>query len=397
MILRFIIYLLVLSGVLAAVDWGLLSFYAFPLNMLILFVVKDVVFVSVAVFMWMKLSDRNIEQLVGQLPKDCEDKIDLTIDFKDVTCLNEGLKKRLAIYVSQAHKSIVDVSLSVSRLIPMSKELGVTYDSVTEKMNLQIDFGQSVAESVAQLHQTSELLTDEVNAIDQAIKKSTDSVASVRADVDDTVNSIHTVSSNMEHAVDELDKLNRASEQVSGVATVINDIAEQTNLLALNAAIEAARAGEQGRGFAVVADEVRSLAERTRLSTHEVRDNIEQIQAVIKNLVDVMQTGKESTDVTVGYTENVKKQLDHLYDSVEQIQTASTSISQSIRTQNQATNNTKSAVDEMVKLNADALETAQTHNVSEDDLKKLAMAIKGKLDAFQTTEVQWDTSFRNKK
>jgi len=366
-------------------------------SMLLFLLLKDIVLLSIAHLILQSAGKKQLKPLIEKLPQQLDGDIDLTIKPEEVTGISGELQKRFVVLITYTHKMITEIESSVSRLIPMSKELGITYNSVTEKMQQQNNYSKSVADSVTQLYQTSEKLTNDVDAINNAINSSSESVTSVRTDVEDTVNSIHTVSANIAGAVDELAKLDSASEQVSSVSVVINDIAEQTNLLALNAAIEAARAGEQGRGFAVVADEVRSLAERTRLSTLEVRENVEQIQRGVKNLVEAMNISQKSTEITVGYTENVKKQLDYLYTAVEQIHSASEGISQSIQVQNQATADTKVAVDEMVKLIADALETAQTHNVSEDDLRKLAMVIKAKLDVFRIEKSSWDESFRNRK
>merc|ERR1712157_277187 len=103
-----------------------------------------------------------------------------------------------------------------------------------------------------------------------------------------TIKDIQSQASDVDASVQVIAELAQASEEISGVMEVIRNIAEQTNLLALNAAIEAARAGEQGRGFAVVADEVRSLASRTQQSTEEIQSTIEQLQNAAHSAVEVM-------------------------------------------------------------------------------------------------------------
>jgi methyl-accepting chemotaxis protein len=127
-----------------------------------------------------------------------------------------------------------------------------------------------------------------------------------------TVARIGQLADEVEHATRVVNDLGHKSERIGTVLEVIRDISEQTNLLALNAAIEAARAGEQGRGFAVVADEVRSLAARTHDSTREIQTTIDELQRGVREAIEVMARGQAQVGASV-------QQAGHAGQSLEQV------------------------------------------------------------------------------
>ena len=158
----------------------------------------------------------------------------------------------------------------------------------------QNDKTQMLAAAVTQLTQSAEDVARNASQSDQANDAALEATQQGMKEVGATVNSCRQVGEDMQQAKEAVDRLEQDSTQIGAILDVIRGIAEQTNLLALNAAIEAARAGEQGRGFAVVADEVRSLAQKTQASTEEIQQMIEKLQKGSSEMVRVIDKSAEN-------------------------------------------------------------------------------------------------------
>ena len=226
---------------------------------------------------------------------------------------------------------------AVSNTIQSSKNTAEQLTSATEQMKTQSDSARNgVTRQQTEIDQIATAINEMTASVQEVARSATDAAAAAsqadqessngRKVVSQTISSIQTLASNVEQAADVIQKLEVDTTDIGGVLDVIKGIADQTNLLALNAAIEAARAGEQGRGFAVVADEVRTLASRTQESTEEINRMIEKLQSGAKNAVEVMEIGREQAQKGAEQASLAGESLNAITQSVATINDMNTQI-----------------------------------------------------------------------
>ena len=191
--------------------------------------------------------------------------------------------------------------------------------------------------------------------------------------VESSVEGIGKLAGEIENSVKAINKLADDSSSISRVLEVIKGVAEQTNLLALNAAIEAARAGEQGRGFAVVADEVRTLARRTQQSTEEIEQMIARLQEGVSGAVKAMGASHGMTGSTVDASLKVQEALGNILNSVTQIVDQSQQIAAAAEEQTAVSHDIDHNI---VQINQAGERTAEGARQAEESSNRMAQLVK---------------------
>jgi len=194
---------------------------------------------------------------------------------------------------------------------------------------------------------------------------------------------MRSISESVSGTAKKVGELGRSSDQIGRIAGVIDDIADQTNLLALNAAIEAARAGEQGRGFAVVADEVRKLAERTTTATKEIAGMIVTIQDGTKGAVKAMEIGSQQVEEGVTSTARAGESLHEIIRMSEEVGSMITQIATAATQQSGATADVNRTMEQIAQLVKESAVAAQQSAKACQDLSELALTLQNMVGSFK--------------
>ncbi len=202
--------------------------------------------------------------------------------------------------------------------------------------------------------------------------------------VQEAIGQIGSLSGEVEHSAHAIEELNTESGRIGSVLEVIRAVAEQTNLLALNAAIEAARAGEQGRGFAVVADEVRALARRTHDSTEEIEGLIGNLQRVAHKAVEQMQTSRDLTQRTVDLAGEAGTALSRITESVSTIEQMNQQIAAAAEQQSAVAENISESVTRVRDIGEQSASGSEQTAAASAELARLGVELQGLVARFRT-------------
>ncbi len=261
-------------------------------------------------------------------------------------------------------------------------QLHVVTNQTNQSMQQQRMETDQVATAMTEMAATVQEVAKNTASASTAAHGADLQAAEGRKIVNDAIEAIHTLAGEVGRTAGVIEELGEHTENVGSILEVIRAIADQTNLLALNAAIEAARAGEQGRGFAVVADEVRTLASRTRSSTEEIQGMLERLQQGTREAVSVMGRGREQADASVAEAVRAGEALESIAQSVTTINDMNTQIATAAEEQSAVAEEMNRNVVNISHLSTQTTEAADRTSHAAEELARLAVKLKGMVESF---------------
>ncbi len=283
---------------------------------------------------------------------------------------------------------------TIRRVAERANQIAEQVSSASDELSAQVEQAHKGAEQ--QKERTAETATsmEEMNATVLEVAQNASSAAELAESAKDTAShgsemvksvlgSISTVKDQASKLQTHINELGDKAENIGKVMSVIEDIADQTNLLALNAAIEAARAGEAGRGFAVVADEVRKLAEKTMSATTEVGQAVADIQSGTRQSIEDTQSTVHVVEESTGMADQAGEALQKIVDTVEETAAQVRSIATASEQQSAASEEISHAVDDVNRISSETSEVMGQSAAAVNDLAQQAQALKNSIEELQ--------------
>lgn len=327
---------------------------------------------GIAVF-FPRLITNDLNEINQKLTDIAEGEGDLTarIDIRRKDELG-NLSYSVNRFIAQLQKMVQEIAINTSSVATAAEELSSIAVDVNESVAQESSAVDMVVTAVTEMGAAVEQVAANTNETAQQANDASDAATTGRNIVGNTMTEIEMLSGKIHEASGVIEQLQTEADSIASVLDVIRGIAEQTNLLALNAAIEAARAGEQGRGFAVVADEVRTLASKTQQSTQDIQVMIETLQTGVGRAVASMEEGTQKAATTVEIGEKANSALADIETSIQGINDKAIQIASATEQQHQVTEDINKNMTMISDLSSHSTESAQQVTNASSELAELA-------------------------
>lgn len=279
-------------------------------------------------------------------------------------------------------KMLTTISNTTDELSASSEELSVITEQTQKVLTQQQLKTDHVASAMNEMTTTVQDVATNIQATAGAAGEANEHSLHGQSVVNEAVGQITQLADQIENSAGSIQTLETLSGEINMIVEVIKGIADQTNLLALNAAIEAARAGEQGRGFAVVADEVRALAARTQESTEQINEMIVRLKEGSQQAVSIMSQSQEQARETVGHASESNKNLDTIVNSVTRITDMSGQIASAAEQQGQVLEEINKSILEISSMSTETATGAEQTTQASQNLARMAADLKGIVSSF---------------
>jgi len=296
-----------------------------------------------------------------------------------------GLARSFNAFTDRLAQVIDDLREVVARNRRIAGDVGIAMSTAEASYNQQNSELDTIASAVEQMSATSDEVAQRMSDSADAARQANRHTADGRQTADATSRSMQKLADDITHASEAVSELNAQSHTIDSVLGVIRAVAEQTNLLALNAAIEAARAGEQGRGFAVVADEVRTLASRTQASTDEIRSIIDSLQAGTAKAVSSMADSYRQSEDLQQQVENSRSALQSIAGSVDTITDMTSQVAAAAEQQSRTSTEISASLGQLSNLGDRVLRELQDTARNTQQLTDAAQQLDQLISQFKTS------------
>ncbi len=287
------------------------------------------------------------------------------------------------LFVDHMHSLVENIRLQASELQVNARAMADRAGSSVKELGTQQEQIGMVAQAMGEMNNATHEIAHHAERTASSVDESVSSAEEGKVQVDKTRDSIVVLADKVEQAGNVISTLNSHVQDINGILSTIQSIAEQTNLLALNAAIEAARAGEQGRGFAVVADEVRVLSKRTHASTGEIQTMISSLQNTAKNAVSIMNDSRVLATGSVQNADNASRSLNNINSAVGEISAMAAQIATAAEEQSQVVKEVLQNVTSIRRVADNSVDEAHAGEVRAKVLQDHARTLGDKVSTFK--------------